>query len=363
MKALLLLGGFGTRLRPFTLTVPKPLLSVVNKPFVYYQLSLLKKYNVNEVILGVGYKGEEFKKIFSIAKRMGIKASLSFEKKPLGTAGAIRNAYRFLKGKEPFLVFNGDVLADFDLEKIMNFHEEKKGACVTIGLVKVDNPSAYGLIVTDELMKIQKFIEKPKPEEIISDTINAGVYVMNPEVLEEIPKGEEVSVEKETFPMILEKGKGMYGYIHYGYWIDVGTIDKFKKVNFDLLDGKVQLGYKPMEDNIESEKPFFVYEGVKVDGKLVVGKNTVIVGKGTEIKGKVIIGAGVYIGESSFIKNSIIFDGALIKEKTHITNSIIGKGVFVGKNCELKDIAIADKSTLYDFTKIDTELKELDGKR
>ena len=352
MKALLLLGGFGTRLRPFTLTTPKPLLPVVNKPFVYYQLSLLKKYNVNEVILGVGYKGEEFKKIFSIAKRMGIKARLSFEKKPLGTAGAIRNAYRFLKGKEPFLVFNGDILMDFDLEKIINFHEEKKGACVTIGLVKVDNPSAYGLITTDELMKIQKFIEKPKPEEIISDTINAGVYVMNPEVLEEIPKGEKVSVEKETFPTLLGKGKGMYGYIHYGYWIDVGTVNKFKKVNFDLLDGKVQLGYKPTGDNVEAEKPFFVYENVKVDGKLVVGKNTVIE-KGTEIKGNVIVGADAYIGKGSFLKDSIIFEGALIKEKTHITNSIIGKGVFIGKNCELKDIALADKSIVYDFTKID----------
>jgi len=349
MKALLLLGGFGTRMRPFTITTPKSLLPVVNIPFIRYQFALLKKYNIKEVILGVGYKGEEFKKILGIAKEMGLKPYLSFEKKPLGTAGGIRNAYKFLKGKEPFFVFNGDILADFNLEKIMSLHKEKN-AYVTIGLVKVDNPSAYGLVITDENMKIQKFVEKPKPDEIVSDTINAGVYVFNPEVLEEIPPGKEVSVERETFPQILEKGKDMFGYVHYGYWLDVGTIDKFKKANFDVLDGKIELEYKSSGENLEADKTAVISENIEIEGKLVVGKNSVIE-RGSKFSGKVIVGDGVYIGENVQIENSIIFSETVIRENSVIVNSIIGEKVFIKNNSEIKNSALGDNCFIVEFSK------------
>ncbi|MGB9677661.1 MAG: nucleotidyltransferase family protein, partial [Candidatus Ratteibacteria bacterium] len=192
MKALLLLGGFGTRLRPFTIHTPKALLPIVNYPFIAYQFELLRKYRVDEIVLGVGYKGDDFRKAVEIGKKMGLKIYLSYEKKTLGTGGGIKNAERFLKGKEPFFVFNGDVLADFNLEKILNFHKEKN-AYITIGMIKVPDPSSYGLILVDEDMRIIKFIEKPKKEEIVTDTVNAGVYVFQPEVLEEIPGDREVS--------------------------------------------------------------------------------------------------------------------------------------------------------------------------
>jgi len=349
MKGLLLIGGFGTRMRPFTLTTPKALLPVVNIPFIKYQFQLLKKYNVDEVILGVGYKGEEFKKIIDIGKKMGLKTHLSYESKPLGTAGGIRNAYKFLKGKEPFFVFNGDILADFNLEKILNFHKEKN-AYVTIGLVKVDNPSAFGLVITDENGKITKFIEKPKQEEIISDTINAGVYVFQPEVLEEIPPGKNVSVEKETFPQILQKGKEMFGYVHYGYWLDVGTIDKFKKANFDVLDGKISLAYEGSERNIEVDPSSSVPGNISVDGKLVVGKN-VMIKEGLEVKGKGIIGDGCFIGENCKIENSIIFKNSVIGDNCKIKDCIIGSKVIIKDNCDIKNISLADRSLIYDFTK------------
>jgi Nucleoside-diphosphate-sugar pyrophosphorylase involved in lipopolysaccharide biosynthesis/translation initiation factor 2B, gamma/epsilon subunits (eIF-2Bgamma/eIF-2Bepsilon) len=166
MKALLLMGGFGTRLRPFTITKPKALLPIVNFPFVSYQFELLRNYGIDEVVLGIGYKGDEFKKILGIGKEIGLKIYLSYEKTPLGTGGAIKNAERFLKGKEPFFVFNGDIIANFNLEKILNFHKEKN-AYITIGMVKVSDPSSYGLIVTDDQMQIKKFIEKPKPEKLL----------------------------------------------------------------------------------------------------------------------------------------------------------------------------------------------------
>jgi len=350
MKALLLLGGFGTRLRPFTITKPKALLPIVNIPFIAYQFELLRSYGIKEVVLGVGYKGDEFKKIMNIGKEMGLKLYLSFEKIPLGTAGGIKNAEKFLKGKEPFFVFNGDVLATFNLEKILNFHKEKN-AYITIGMVKVSDPSSYGLIVTDDEMKITGFIEKPKPEQITTDTINAGVYVFQPEVLEEIPTGKEVSVEKETFPSILEKGKDMYGYVHYGYWLDVGTIEKYKNANFDLLDGKIELLYIKKDEKIEKKNSSFLKDNVAVEGKLVLDEN-VIVDDNSKFKGKVIIGKNSIIGKNCLIENSIIFENVIIENNCFIKNSIIGNSVFIKNNCEILNSSIGDKSFITDFSKI-----------
>jgi len=350
MKALLLMGGFGTRLRPFTITKPKALLPIVNIPFVSYQFELLRIYGINEVVLGIGYKGDEFKKILGIGKEMGLKIYLSYEKTPLGTGGAIKNAERFLKGKEPFFVFNGDILANFNLEKILNFHKEKN-AFITIGMVKVSDPSSYGLIVTDDQMQIKKFIEKPKPEEIITDTINAGVYVFQPEVLDEIPEDKEVSVEKEVFPGILDKGKDMYGYIHYGYWLDVGTIDKYRKANFDLIDGKIELLYKRTDEKIEKKENSIIDKSVSVEGKLIVD-DEVFIGENSVFKGKVIIGKKSFIGKNCLIENSIIFENVIIGDNCCIKDSVIGNSVFIKQNCEIKNSAIGDNSYISEFSKI-----------
>ncbi|MCM8785892.1 MAG: NDP-sugar synthase [Candidatus Omnitrophica bacterium] len=350
MKALLLLGGFGTRLRPFTITTPKALLPIVNYPFIAYQFELLRKYGIEEVVLGVGYKGEEFKKAIEIGKKMGIKVYLSYEKKPLGTGGGIKNAEKFLKGKEPFFVFNGDVLADFNLEKILNFHKEKN-AYITIGMVKISDPSSYGLILTDDEMRIIKFIEKPKKEEIITDTINAGLYVFQPEVLEEIPKNNEVSIERETFPKILQEGKEMFGYIHYGYWLDVGTIEKFKKGNFDLIDGKIELLYKKSEENLDKKDNVLIGNNVVIEGKLIADEN-VIIGENSKFKGKVIIGKKSFIGKNCTIENSIIFENVFIGDECFIENSIIGNSVILKNNCEVKNSALGDNSFINQFSKI-----------
>ncbi|MFN4226980.1 MAG: sugar phosphate nucleotidyltransferase [Candidatus Ratteibacteria bacterium] len=350
MKALLLLGGFGTRLRPFTITTPKALLPLVNYPFIAYQFELLRKYNIEEVVLGIGYKGNEFKKAIEIGKKMGIKVYLSYEKNPLGTGGGIKNAEKFLKGKEPFFVFNGDVLADFNLEKILNFHKEKN-AYITIGMVKVPDPSSYGLILTDDQMRILKFIEKPQREEIVTDTINAGVYIFQPEVLEEIPQNKEVSVEKEVFPKILQEGKEIYGYIHYGYWLDVGTIEKFKKGNFDLIDGKIELLYKKSEESLEKKDSVLIENEVFIEGKVVADEN-VIIGENSKFKGKVIIGKKSFIGKNCLIENSIIFENVFIGDETIIENSIIGNSVVIKNNCEIRNSALCDNSFINQFSKI-----------
>jgi mannose-1-phosphate guanylyltransferase len=349
MKAFLLLGGFGTRMRPFSISTPKALLPLANIPFIKYQLAHLKKYNVTEVILGVGYKGKEFKKIVDIAKKMGIKSYLSFEKEPLDTAGGIKNAEKFLKAKEPFLIFNGDILADFNLEKILNFHQEKN-ADVTIGMVKVEDPSAYGLIITEKDMKIKSFVEKPKGEQIIADTINAGVYVFNPDILEEIPAGKKVSVEKETFPALLDKNRAMYGYVHYGYWMDVGTLAKFKKANFDIMEGKVDILYEPSGKKAEIDETSVCAESANVEGKLLAGKN-VIVEEGVTIKGKVIVNDGCLISRNSHLEDTIILKNSIIGQSSHISNSIIGQEVIIEENSVIKNTALADRSLIHSYTK------------
>lgn len=339
MKALLLSGGLGTRLRPFTLTTPKPLLPLLNKPFIHYQLALLRKYGINQVVLSIGYRAREFEKIVSEVEREGFQVEIAREKTPLGTGGGIKNGEKFLRhSKEPFLVFNGDILADFNLGEILEFHRKNR-AYVTIGLVKVSNPSAYGLVVVDPSGRITRFIEKPKPEEIIADTINAGVYVFQPEVLDEIPAQREVSVERETFPKILESDKPMFGYLHRGYWLDIGNAEKFFKGNFDLLEGKVGV-----MEIIPSQK-------VEGDGISVLGEGTRL-GEKVVVEGKAIIGGNCRIDTHCILKDAILFDEVVIHQGTEISHSIIGNKVKIGENCTIRNSVLGDGSRIKPFSKL-----------
>jgi len=333
MKALLLSGGEGTRLRPFTLTIPKPLLPVANIPLISYQFELLKRYGIKEIVVGVGYRSDYFKKIVGrIAKEMGIKAPLSIEDKPLDTGGGLRNALPFFKReKEPFIVLNGDVIADFNLEKVLAFHKEKN-AYITIGLVRVNNPSSYGLVITDSDMAVRKFIEKPQPQEIVCDTVNAGVYIFSPDIFSELPSDRPVSLEREVFPSLLEKGKGIYAYIHYGYWMDVGTVEKYRKANFDALEGKTGI---------------FGRKGQR--GNFITGTGSVLK-EGVEVKGRAVIGNNCFIGKGCVIEESIILDNTIIMDNCIISNSLIGSDVLIENNCVIKNIALADKSLLHPFT-------------
>ena len=347
MKALLLLGGLGRRLRPFTVTTPKPLLTIANIPLVEYQFALLKKYGIVDVILGLGYKGRDFKELTAIGKKMGMKATLSFEKKPLGTGGGIRNACKFLSAggkKEPFLVFNGDVLADFNLEKLITYHREKSSD-VTMGLVKVADPSPYGLVLAGEGMRVEKFIEKPSRQDVVSDTVNAGVYIFNsPDMLKDIPENEEISVEREVFPRFLKEGRSMFGYVHYGYWLDVGTVESFKKANFDVLEGRFNPDYRQKEDSGVDGK-------IINEGKISMGKNSFI-GEDTVIKGNVIIGDNCFVGRESLLQDTVILSSSAVKNNCTVLNSVLGKEVYIGEYSSVKDSVFPDKSLLRPYSKM-----------
>jgi len=342
MKALVLAGGEGLRLRPFTLTTPKSMLPVANIPLLYYQFSLLKRHDINEVVVGIGYKAEYFRQsIGPLARKAGVKAYLSVEDEPLGTGGGLRNACGFFRNAdEPLVVVNGDIITDFDLGRILAFHKERN-ACATIGLVKVSDPSAYGLVITDARMKIGKFVEKPKPEEMVADTINAGVYVFSPGIFDAIGPDNPVSLERFVFPHLLEKGMSLNGYIHCGYWIDIGLMDKYRQANFDILDGKVRF-FETLEGGPTCEK--------KGEGKLLAGRKTVLK-EGVRIRGRVIIGENCFIGKDCILEDSIIFSDSVIRDRCVVSGSIIGKGALIENDCVIDSMTLADKSLILCFSR------------
>src|SRR5207253_1086151 len=236
MKAILLAGGKGTRLRPLTIHTPKPIVPIFNRPFLHYQLDLLKQVSeIDEVILSLNYQPRRIEEIFGDGGDSGLGIKYVVEPAPLGTAGAVRYAGDQLR--ESVVVFNGDVLTEVDLAAVIALHRDRR-AKATIVLTPVDNPTAYGLVETDADSNIRRFLEKPKPDEITCDTINAGIYVLEPETFDRIPKDTPWSIERSFFPSLIEQGESFVAYVYRGYWIDIGTPEKYMQVHRDMMDGR-----------------------------------------------------------------------------------------------------------------------------
>src|SRR4026209_1092927 len=235
MKAVVMAGGEGTRLRPLTSNQPKPMVPVVGKPCMEHILELLREHGMGEVIVTVAFLPQTIRSYFGQGETLGMEIGYSVEESPLGTAGSVSLAGKQLE--ETFLVISGDALCDVDLSALVAFHKEK-GAAVTIGLKSVENPLEFGIVVTDEEGRIERFLEKPSWGQVFSDTINTGVYVLEPEVLRAIPPAEPYDFSKQLFPDLLERGRPLYGWIAEGYWQDVGTLEQYRQANDDALDGK-----------------------------------------------------------------------------------------------------------------------------
>src|SRR5678810_292700 len=236
MKAIMLAGGKGTRLRPLTIHTPKPIVPIFERPFLHYQLDLLKQVpEIDEVILSLNYQPRRIEEMFGDGSDSGLGIKYVVEPVPLGTAGAVRYAGESLR--ESIVVFNGDVLTQIDLAAVLALHRERK-ARATIVLTPVPNPSAYGLVETDAQGNILRFLEKPKPHEITCDTINAGIYVLEPDTFDRIPKDTPWSIERSFFPSLIERGETFVAHVDRGYWIDIGTPDKYMQVHRDIMDGR-----------------------------------------------------------------------------------------------------------------------------
>src|ERR1043165_2713905 len=251
-------GGEGTRLPPRTSNQPKPMVPIVGKPCMEHILELLREHGFEDVIVTVAFLPQAIRTYFGDGTSLGLNIQYSVEESPLGTAGSVRLASDALD--DTFLVISGDALCDIDLGKIIEFHKEK-GAAVTIGMKSVENPLEFGIVVTDEDGRVERFLEKPSWGQVFSDTINTGIYVLEPEVLRHIPDDRPYDFSKELFPFLLEMGRPLYGHVFDGYWQDIGNLDQFRQANFDALDERVRLNIP----GIKLRGNIWLGEGVEVD--------------------------------------------------------------------------------------------------
>src|SRR5689334_24497141 len=251
-------GGEGTRLRPLTSNQPKPMVPIVGKPCMEHILELLRRHGLEDVIVTVAFMPQAIRGYFGNGENLGVNIEYSVEESPLGTAGSVQLAGERLD--ETFLVISGDALCDVDLGEMVRFHKEK-GAAVTIGLKSVENPLEFGIVVTDEDGRVERFLEKPSWSQVFSDTINTGIYVLEPEVLRHVPTDGPYDFSKELFPLLLEMGRPLYGYVFEGYWQDIGNLDQFRQANCDALEEAVTLDIP----GIRLRGNVWLGEGVELD--------------------------------------------------------------------------------------------------
>ena len=351
MKAILLAGGKGTRLRPLTIHTPKPIVPIFNRAFLHYQIDLLKQVpEIDEVILSLNYQPRRIEEVFGDGADLGIKIRYVVEPVPLGTAGAIK--YAGDKLTESVVVFNGDVMTQLDLAAVIHMHRERQ-ARATIVLTPVDNPSAYGLVETDGQSNIKRFIEKPKPEEITTNHINAGIYILEPDTFDRIPSEVPWSIERSYFPSLIERNETFVAYIYNGYWIDIGTPEKYVQVHRDIMDGRFvappfagltspRRCIAPdvrIEDGATIGDPVFIDEGVLVKAGARLGPYAVL-GRQTQVE------------EEAIIERAIVWPNCRIGSQSSITDAVLGRQCHIGRNVSLNSGAVlGDKTTLTDFTK------------
>lgn len=351
MKALILIGGFGTRLRPLTCETPKPLLPLVNRSFLEYQFELLKKHGIREVTLCAAYLPGEFKKKFGTGARLGMKIRYILEKMPLGTGGAIRNARQTID--ETTCILNGDILTDLDLTAMYK-HHRKNAAVVTIGLARVKDPTIYGLVETDRSGRIERFIEKPSWDEVTCNTINAGVYLFEPHVVDRIPEGINYSVERGLFPALLLDKSPLYGFVHKKYWMDIGTVEKYLQAHGDIMDGSTgfRVQARSIGRGIWAAATPKLGKAVLVQGKLVCGRN-VRIGESVRINGNVCLGNNVSIGRGSTVTDSVILDDTSVAEGTRFERALVGRDCVIEANASLgRGVVIGDGTRISRYSRL-----------
>ena len=331
VQALILVGGKGTRLRPLTLSAPKPMLPTAGVPFLTHLLARIREAGITDVVLGTSYQAEVFSKYYGDGSELGLNLTYVTEREPLGTGGGIRNVYDVLTA-DTVLVFNGDVLGGTDVREVLTTHRDS-GAEVTLHLVRVSDPRAFGCVPTDADGKVLEFLEKT--EDPPTDQINAGCYVFRREVIEEIPAGRVVSVERETFPKLLADGRRVYGHVDYAYWRDMGRPDDFVRGSSDLVRG---IAHSPLLEGRTGEALVDDSAGVAA-GTILVGGTWV--GRGSEIGAgcrldDTVVFDGVRIEPGAVIRDSIIASGARIGANARITGCVIGEGAQIGARCELE---------------------------
>lgn len=337
MKALILVGGLGTRLRPLTINTPKAMMPVLNKPFMAHVVDQLIEHNIDEVIFTRGHLAGQMEQLFGENYR-GCKVTYVDEIRPLGTAGGIKNCERYLD--DTFFALNGDVFSTIDLSAMFEQHKAKK-ALATIALTPVENPSAFGLVETENDGRIKRFVEKPKPDEITTDLINAGCYILEPEIFSYIKPETNTSIERETFQLLLKDHRSFYAFVdRRSYWIDMGNCDKYFQFNMDMLNGRCRCLSTPPA-GVNTGEGSIIDPSAIFNGNVLLG-NQCSVGPGVKILGPIIIGNGCHIGRNSAIKNSVLWDDVALGEEEMVLDSIVADRCHIGTGNRISGSALAD---------------------
>lgn len=339
MQALILAGGEGTRLRPLTSTVPKPVVPLAGRPFIAYMLEWLVAHGVDDVILACGFMAAGVRAQLGDGSRWGARLRYVDEPRPLGTGGALRFAQDLLD--ERFLMLNGDVLTDIDLNQQLRQHDAT-GARATLALVEVQDAAAYGLVQCRSDGRVTAFVEKPGHEHSGGGTINAGVYVLERQLLDAMAmRGERFSIERDVFPMLV--GDGLFGHVARGYWLDIGTPERYLKATFDILEGNVATSVLVAGDAVQ------IASTARVRGQTLA---PAIVGAGSHVApeavvgGRAVLGCEVTVREGADVGASVVLDGAVIGARTTIRDSIVGPRARIGDNCRIDGAVVGEKVTI-----------------
>ncbi len=344
MRAVLMAGGSGTRLRPLTCELPKPMVPILNRPISEHIVNLLKRHGVDEVIATLYYLPDVMREYFRDGTDFGVRMTYVVEEdKPLGTAGCVKNVEALLK--DTFLVISGDSLTDLDLSAAVAFHKER-GSKATLVLTRVPDPMEFGVVITDAGGRIVRFLEKPSSSEVFSDTVNTGTYILEPEVLDYLPANVEVDFSKDLFPKLLAAGEPMYGYVAEGYWCDVGSLETYREAQYDALAGKVVLdiAYNQIAEGLWVGENTSIDQTAQLEGPLLIGNNCRI-GPGVRLSAGTIIGDNVTIGAEADLKRPIIWNGAIIGEEVHLRGCIIARGARIGKRAQLLEGSVVGALT------------------
>src|SRR5438874_378162 len=358
-------GGEGSRLRPLTSNQPKPMLPLVNRPMMEHIVGLLKRHGFDDVVVTLAFMPNAIRTYFGDGSEFGVRMVYATEEQPLGTAGSVRNAMDELD--ESFLVISGDVLTDIDLSKIVSFHEERD-ALATIGLVAVENPLEFGIVITRDDGSIERFLEKPTWGQVFSDTINAGIFVLEPEIFDYIPAGEPVDFSNEVFPKLLANSRPLFGAVAHGYWEDVGTLEAYVRAHKDALDAKVALdipGFR-LEHGVWLGEGAEIHPEARVEGPAVIGENC-RVGSGARLGEYTVLGGNVRVREGADLERVVVHDNAYLGQNARLRGTVVGRacdlrtnvrceeGVVLGDECFVGDNAVLGAGVkVYPFKTVET---------
>lgn len=343
MKALLLAGGKGTRLRPLTDKLPKPMVPIMGKPLIERTILKLKESGVSEIVISTCYKSDYIENYLGNGKKYGLKIHYICEDFPLGTGGAIKNSGSFFN--DTFIVMNSDIVNNISYSDLIKFHKEK-GASATIAMTEVKDPSQYGVIEFNQNNYINAFKEKPKKGETNSTWINAGIYIFEPEILKEIPEKEVVSIEKDTYPLLLNKNYKIAAYKYTDYWIDIGTIKKYIKAHIDILSSNCNRlmktrNFTNINNIIFKNNSVKIHPDAKITGPVFIGHNSIIEAN-SQIGPYVVIGDNCHIGASSSISKSVLWDRIDINGNVNLISSVVASDCTIEKYCNITNSAVSD---------------------